>query len=370
MSPSLRRALASTVVLLLAATAACSSTGSPDVPASSPSGSSSATATAHGKVRPAVAGTVATGLQAPWGVAFLPDGSALVTQRDRADVVRVGTDGSVTSVGNVPGVRPSGEGGLLGIALDPSFATDPWVYVYFTGEIDNRVVRIKYEDDELGALQVVLSGLRKGSIHDGGRIAFGPDGYLYVGVGDTGDPSLAQDLGSSNGKILRITTDGNPAPGNPFNDSPVYSYGHRNVQGLAWDTPARLWASEFGQNTWDELNQIQSGKNYGWPVVEGSSSDRKYVNPQAEWPTDQASPSGIAIVGDHVFMAALRGERLWVVPLKDGRAGTPKDYFVGQFGRLRTVVAAPDGSLWLVTNNTDGRGNPKPGDDRILRVTL
>ena len=296
MHPMLRRAA---VVLLVAVTAACSSgtdTSAPTpTPTPTPSGPASTSASA-GTVRPVVAGTVATGLSAPWGVAFLPDGSALVTERDRADVVRVGTDGSVVPVGTVPGVRPDGEGGLLGIALDPNFATEPWVYVYFTGENDNRIVRIKYADDELGALQVVLSGLAKAAIHDGGRIAFGPDGYLYAGIGDVGNGDLAQDLGSLNGKILRITTDGDPAPGNPFPGSPVYSYGHRNVQGLAWDSRDQLWATEFGQNTWDELNQIRARRQLrlaggrGTPATTRRTSTRR-PSGRPRRPRPAASPS-------------------------------------------------------------------------------
>ncbi|MBD0292864.1 MAG: PQQ-dependent sugar dehydrogenase, partial [Jiangellaceae bacterium] len=200
-------------------------------------------------------------------------------------------------------------------------------------------------------------------------LIFGPDGKLYIGTGDAGSPSRAQDRDSLGGKILRLEPDGSVPADNPFGDSPVFSYGHRNVQGLAFDDDGNLWASEFGQNRWDELNLIRPGQNYGWPEVEGIGDDDRFVNPVAQWSTDEASPSGIAFVRDTIFMAALRGERLWQIPVQDGRAGEPRDFAVDEFGRLRTVEPAPDGALWLVTSNTF-RGHPRNGDDRILRVTL
>jgi len=187
---------------------------------------------------------------------------------------------------------------------------------------------------------------------------------LYAGTGDAGTGSAAQDPNDTNGKILRLTPDGKPAPGNPFPGSPVWSLGHRNVQGLAWDGNATMYGIEFGQNTWDEVNVIQPGKNYGWPVVEGKSDNNKYTNPIVQWHTDEASPSGAAIAGRTLYVAALKGQRLWTVPL-DG--GATKAELSGRYGRLRTVAVAPDGALWLTTSNTDGRGSPKDGDDRILR---
>jgi glucose/arabinose dehydrogenase len=216
----------------------------------------------------------------------------------------------------------------------------------------------------------LLTGIPAGSIHNGGRLAFGPDGMLYVSTGDASTRSRSQDRNSLGGKILRITPDGTPAPGNPFPGSPVWSYGHRNVQGMAWDSRGRMWASEFGQNTWDELNLIRPGTNYGWPVVEGRAGRAGFVDPLAQWPTDKASPSGIAVAAGSVWLAALRGARLWQVPLTATGVGTAKAWFVGEFGRLRTVSLAPDGPLWLVTSNTDGRGSPRAGDDRILKITL
>jgi glucose/arabinose dehydrogenase len=372
-----RRALSLVAVALLlaASTAACGDDGgdaaapSPTPTQSAPTTSAPTTPTSDGPVRPRAAETVATGFDVPWDLAFLPDGSALVTERDTAQIKRVRPNGRTTVVGTVPGVVPDGEGGLLGITLSPDFAEDDLLYAYITTGTDNRIVRMTYRNGELGAPQVVLAGIEKSSIHNGGRIAFGPDGYLYAGVGDAGDTTSSQNRKRLNGKILRITSGGAPAPDNPYPDSPVYSFGHRNVQGLAWDSRDQLWASEFGQNTWDELNRVDEGGNYGWPIVEGEEGGAGFVDPERQWATADASPSGIAIVRDHVLMAALRGERLWVIPVDAEGTGEPQAYLTGEFGRLRTAVAAPDGSVWVLTNNT-GRGAPREGDDRILRVTV
>jgi glucose/arabinose dehydrogenase len=356
--------------------------GEPAPPGAGAAGSSSApptgsaprqTGPAPGRVgTPAVAGTVARDLRAPWGLAFLPGGDALVSERDTAMIKRVSAGGQVTVAGEVPGVAPRGEGGLMGLAVSPNFAQDRFVYAYFTAADDNRIARMTYsEGGGLGKPQVIFRGIPKGTVHNGGRITFGPDGMLYAGTGEAGDRPLSQDRGSLGGKILRMTSEGRPAPGNPFGDSAVWSYGHRNVQGLAFDAAGRLWASEFGQNTWDELNLVRRGGNYGWPEVEGRAGGAsQYIDPLAQWGTDDASPSGVAIVGGAAHMAALKGERLWQIPLSDDRAGTPRAFFTGELGRLRTVEPAPDGSLWLVTSNTDRRGDPRDGDDKILRVTL
>ena len=218
---------------------------------------------------------------------------------------------------------------------------------------------------------MILKGLRAGAIHNGGRIAFGPDGKLYAGVGETGDSGLAQDRGSLNGKILRINPDGSVPSGNPFG-TPVWTWGHRNVQGLAWDAQGRLWASEFGQNTFDEVNLIRKGRNYGWPVVEGkgSTDGGRFTNPLVTWPTAQASPSGAAIIGSNLYIGALRGECVWKIPLRGSRLGTPQRILAGRYGRIRTVVAAPDGALWVATSNRDGRGSPRSDDDKIVAVRV
>jgi glucose/arabinose dehydrogenase len=270
----------------------------------------------------------------------------------------------------VAGVVPGGEGGLLGLAVSPGFAADRLVYLYYTSATDNRIVRARYTGGQLGAQEVVLSGLPNGTIHNGGRIAFGPDGMLYAGVGETGNAALAQDLGSLGGKILRMTPTGQPAPGNPFGTL-VWTYGHRNVQGLAWDAQGRMFATEFGQNRLDEINRIEAGDNYGWPIVEGTGGGANFTDPLLTWTTAEASPSGLAALGGNLYAAALRGRRLWQVPLTPtGGVGTPTALLDGQFGRLRTAVAAPDGTLWATTSNRDGRGTPAAGDDRILALTF
>lgn len=379
-------ALLASACLLLSA---CSSADGPAAGdgASPPAAPTSAPATASpsAELPPAegsveVVKTLADGLASPWGVAALPGGDLLVGSRDEATVTRVdGESGKKTLLGSVPGVAPAGEGGLLGLAVAPTFGADHLVYAYFTTESDNRIARLQYDEKkpagrQLGAPDTILRGIPKGAIHNGGRIAFGPDRMLYAGTGETGDTGLAQDASSLGGKILRMTPDGEPVHGNPGGDSTVYSSGHRNVQGLAWDSSKRLWASEFGQDTWDELNLIEPGGNYGWPEVEGKRGKSGFVDPVAEWKTSQASPSGIAYAEGSIWMAGLRGERLWRIPLS-GRAdgqplADPQAFLTGKYGRLRTVVAAGGDRLWLVTSNTDGRGTPKAGDDRILLLKV
>ncbi|MEU0896149.1 PQQ-dependent sugar dehydrogenase [Streptomyces massasporeus] len=330
---------------------------------------------AKGSVK--VVRTVAEGLDSPWGLAPLPGGGLLVSSRDDGTIVRVDEKtGKKTEIGEVPGVSAAGEGGLLGIALSPDYASDHMVYAYFTSASDNRIVRMIYDEqkpagEQLGAPDTVYKGIPKGFIHNGGRIGFGPDKMLYVGTGESGDTGLSQDKNSVGGKILRLTPEGEPAPGNPFPDSPVYSYGHRNVQGLAWDGRQRLFASEFGQDTWDELNAIKPGDNYGWPEAEGRSGDKQFHDPIDQWKTAEASPSGIAYAEGSIWMAGLRGKRLWRIPLNGTQASAePQAFLEDEYGRLRTVVSAGGDRLWLVTSNTDGRGSPKDGDDRILELRV
>ncbi|WP_338493462.1 PQQ-dependent sugar dehydrogenase [Streptomyces sp. SJL17-4] len=382
--PAVVKALWGAAVLVLVA--GCSSGGTEDRPGTAPPtsastsasasasattpGSPSGSATAPAAGRATVTGTLTEGLKSPWGLAELPDGDLLVSSRDERTITRVdGRTGAKTSLGEVPGVVPGGEGGLMGLAV-----RDGWVYAYLTAESDNRIVRMRYgggDGDRLGAPQPVLTGIPKGVVHDGGRIAFGPDRMLYAGTGETGRTGLAQDRESLGGKILRMTPEGKPAPGNPFPGSVVYSYGHRNVQGIAWDDEGHLWAAEFGQNTWDELNLVEPGKNYGWPEAEGQAGKAGFVDPVAQWPTSEASPSGIAYARGAIWMAGLRGERLWRVPLSGAeRSGDPEAFLSEEYGRLRTVLAGGGGRLWLVTSETDGRGTPGPGDDRILRLEV
>lgn len=313
---------------------------------------------------PAQAATtvVAGQLAVPWGLGFLPDGSAVFTERNTAKIRQVSPAGAVTDVQTVPGVRAQGEGGLLGLAVSPQFAQDKTVFVYYSTSTDNRIARVVLGQTP----QPIVTGIPRSSIHNGGRLAFGPDGYLYAGTGDAGNSANAQNRDSLGGKILRITPAGQPAPGNPFN-SLVYSYGHRNVQGLTWSSDGRLFSAELGNNTWDELNQIKPGANYGWPTCEGRCNNPSYVDPLEVWPTSQASPSGIAFYKNNLYIGALRGARLWVVPVTSTGVGTPRSLYQGQFGRIRTPVAGPDGNLYFTTSNRDGRGRPAATDDRIIR---
>ena len=345
-------------------------------PASEPSRPQGSNTTQQDSTPPEVVDTIATGLATPWGVAFLPNGDAVVTERDTRRVLLLeAPEYDVREIGTIDAAVPlgdqGGEAGLLGVAVSPDFAQDRTLFFYVSTASDNRIGKATLEGGRLRPLRVILDGIPNGFIHDGGRLAFGPDGYLYASTGETGQPDLAQDKGTTAGKILRITTDGDPAPGNPF-DSPVWTYGHRNVQGLAFDDEDRLWASEFGQNTYDELNLIQKGRNYGWPMVEGrgegSVDGRGLTNPQVVWSTDVASPSGLAFLDGHLWLASLKGERLWRVDVHGDHASHPVDFFVGQYGRMRTVVVTPDGDLWVTTSNRDGRGSPREGDDRILLI--
>lgn len=319
------------------------------------------------------AGTLASGLRAPWSVAVLPGGGALISERGDGTVRELTRSGELRIAGVVPGVVPGGEAGLHGLALWQN-GPERWLYAYHGASEDNRVVRMPLTGADgalaLGEAEVVFDGIARAGNHNGGRIAFGPDGFLYVTTGDAGDRDASQDPASPNGKILRLTPEGQPAPGNPFGTA-VFSLGHRNVQGIAWTADGTMWASEFGQNTWDELNVIRPGGNYGWPVVEGDAGDARFVDPVAVWPTSEASPSGIAAVGDTVFMAALRGERLWVIDTAGGAlAGDPRAVLVGEQGRLRDVVPGPGGTLLVLTNNTDGRGSPRDADDLLLSYPL
>ncbi len=337
--------------------AAC--TGSPPGPAPTTAGGSSPTRTGgtpSGATGPALQAKLDLNLDIPWSVVFLPEGTAVISERDSRRLVAV-RNGEASTIGEVPGVVPGGEGGLLGLALSPHFADDRLLYFYYTSESDNRVARATLDADgggrlALGEPTVVFSGIPKASTHNGGRIRFGPDGFLYVGTGDSQRRGQPQDRNALGGKILRLTADGKPAPGNPFGDNPVYSYGHRNVQGLAWDKDGRLWASEFGPDVDDELNLIRPGGNYGWPELTGAPGREGFIDAKAVWPsTADASPSGLEIVDGVAYTAALRGQRLWAIPINGGEAGTPVAYFTGEYGRLRDVALAPDGLLWVLSNN-------------------
>jgi glucose/arabinose dehydrogenase len=310
------------------------------------------------------AGELIGGFTSPWGLVALRDGSLLVSERDTRQILRVsGT--AKEPLRTIEEARPAGEGGLLGLAVAPG---ERQVFAYYTAAEDNRIVAMSFDGRTLGEPRVILDGIPKASIHNGGRMVVGPDGNLYVGTGDAGESDLAQDRESLGGKILRITLDGAPAPGNPFGNE-VFSMGHRNVQGLAFDEQDRLWACEFGSQDWDELNLVEEGANYGWPLVEGSGEGEGLTNPKVVWETGEASPSGLAYWQGELWMAGLRGERLWEIPVRGTDTGDPVGHFQGDYGRLRTVVVSADGeSLLLTGSNTDGRGDADDGDDRLLEV--
>ncbi|MHC6592989.1 PQQ-dependent sugar dehydrogenase [Arthrobacter sp. C152] len=330
--------------------AAC--TGNPAPP---PTGSAGTGAATQPSSTVQVAGRLDLQLDIPWAAVFLPDGTGIISERGTARLKAV-RDGKVADLGQVPGVVPGGEGGLLGLALSPHFAADRYLYAYLTAKDDNRVVRLTVADNgdgslRLGEPQALFAGIPKAGTHNGGRIRFGPDGFLYVVTGDAQRREQAQDPNALGGKILRLAADGAPAPGNPFGNA-VYSLGHRNVQGLAWDSSGRMWASEFGPDVDDELNLILPGANYGWPAVTGAPHRAGFQDAKVVWPaTSESSPSGLEIVGNTAYLGALRGQRLWTVPLAGTEAGNPVAYFTGQYGRIRDVILAPDGALWLLTNN-------------------
>lgn len=335
--------------------------------------------------------TFADNLRVPWGLAFMPDGHILVTERD-GRLLRFNTLGERIAEAEVEEIRARGEGGLLGVGLHPDFASNRLLYLYETYDSNegtaNRVVRYRLDTDfALADRSVIIEGIPGASYHDGGRLAFGPDGYLYITTGDAGEEDLAQDLDSFAGKILRLNADGSTPADNPFN-SPVYSYGHRNPQGLSWDRAGNLFSSEHGpsgfESGWDELNLIEAGANYGWPVTRGmvelgpeaDAPVENYQNPmigsgsETTWAPASAQFYEYDDDSASVFFGGLRGQSLYEARLSPDHQSVESlvAHFQGQYGRIRTVTLGPDGFLYLTTSNRDGRGNPVSGDDRIIRV--
>ncbi|MGC4806154.1 PQQ-dependent sugar dehydrogenase [Micromonospora sp. DT233] len=320
---------------------------------------------------------VATDTDIPWGLVTLADGTVLYNRRDAHDIVRLNpATGAKTTVGTVPNVQSTdGEGGLLGLAVSPTFATDQWLYIMHTSPTDNRIVRIKLQNGALATstLQVLVSGIGRNKYHNGGRLRFGPDGKLYAATGDAQNGDYAQNLNNLAGKILRLNTDGTVPSDNPFG-SYVWSYGHRNPQGLAFDSQGRLWEQEFGNSIMDETNLITKGGNYGWPACEGTSGacgTAGFIAPKRTYSTAEGSCSGIAVVRDALYVACARGTRMYRAVISGSSLTNVQTYFNGVYGRLRTVEPASDGGLWLTTTNTGDKDSvPNNSNERIMHVTL
>ena len=315
---------------------------------------------------------VAENLQIPWEIAFLPEGDFLITERP-GTLKRIGKNGLVISI---EGVVHRGEGGLLGMTLHPRFHENQYLYLYFTTRamsgLQNRIERYRLEGAALTDRTMIIDRIPGAPNHDGGRIAFGPDGLLYVTTGDAQNSALAQDKNSLAGKILRVRDDGSIPSDNPFGNA-VYSYGHRNVQGIAWDDTGRLWATEHGRSGvlsgYDELNFIEKGKNYGWPDIQGDEQKEGMIAPIINSGAKETwAPAGAAYYKGSIFFGGLRGEALYEARLEGEKVKDLKMHFRQQYGRIRAVVIGPDGFLYLTTSNTDGRGKPKPGDDKIVKI--
>ena len=317
--------------------------------------------------------TVTANISTPWAIAFLPDGDLLVTERS-GQVQRIGENGATY---RVAGVRETSEGGLLGIALHPEFDSNQYVYLYSTtnetGTLTNRVERYTLQGESLQDRTVILADIPASSNHDGGALAFGPDDKLYITTGDAGNENSAQDTNSLAGKILRINDDGTVPSDNPFGNA-VWSYGHRNPQGIAWDDQQQLWSTEHGpsgtQTGRDELNLIEKGANYGWPIITGDETREDMKTPVAQSGTDDTwAPAGLAYANGSLYFAGLRGQSLYQAKINDDNKVTLSRHFSGEYGRLRAVVVRGD-ELYFSTSNRDGRGSPAENDDRLLSIKL
>lgn len=310
---------------------------------------------------------IADNLKIPWEVAFLPDGEILVTERP-GNLLKIKNQAVI----RIEGVEHRGEGGLLGLAVHPDFAKNQWIYLYHTTQttngLANVVERYKLENDRLTEKKVIIAGIAGAPNHDGGRIAFGPDGYLYITTGDAEKSNLAQDTKSLNGKILRITDDGGIPSDNPFGNA-VYSYGHRNAQGLSWDSEKNLFVTEHGRSFpasgLDEINKIEKSQNYGWPVIQGDQQRAGMVTPLLNSGSDTWAPAGSAFYKGRIFFGGLRGEALYEYMIADNSL---KTHLKNKYGRIRAVVLGPDSNLYITTSNTDGRGFAKEADDKLIRI--
>ena len=312
---------------------------------------------------------VAENLIIPWDIEFLPNDDMVVTERP-GNLLRIGTD---TKKIPIEGVDIKGEGGLLGLALHPKFEQNHFMYVYLTATNENRVERYTFDLDKntVHNRKVILGGIPTSSFHDGGRIKFGPDGYLYITTGDTTNAAYAQDTKSLAGKILRVTDEGEIPTDNPFGTE-VYSYGHRNPQGIAWDSDGNLWETEHGpsgpiETGQDELNIIQKGKNYGWDIIFGDKSKTGMESPLLQSGSAETwAPAGTAYYKGNIFFTGLRGETLYQYAIKEK---TLQKHYIHTFGRLRPVTVHK-GFLYFASSNQDGRGNHYQNEDKIIRVKL
>lgn len=322
--------------------------------------------------KPEKVAIVAENLETPWSIAFLPNYDILFTERNGS--LKLISNNNITTIEKISDVLEYGEGGLMGLTLHPNFSQNKYLYVMYTyqGERNNtrnRVVRYKFDNSSLSEGIIIIDNIPGAIYHNGGRIKFGPDGYLYATTGDSLEPSLAQNTTSLAGKILRVTDDGKAAPGNPFNNL-VYSYGHRNPQGIAWDSSERLWQTEHGRSSpsgYDEVNIILSGRNYGWPEIQGAETRSGMQPPLAQSGDETWAPGGAVFLRDSLFYTGLRGEALYELRIENENALITK-HFLNEFGRIRDVILGPDKLIYITTSNRDGRGNPSTGDDRILKI--
>jgi glucose/arabinose dehydrogenase len=322
--------------------------------------------------------SIVSGLEVPWALAFLPDNSLLVTERP-GRVRLVNADGTLLAdpLLTLQVVQEiEGEGGLHGIAPHPNFARNKFVYVYYTyanigNQSRNRVARYTLENSKLVNESAIVDNIPGALYHDGGRIKFGPDNFLYITTGDAQEPSLAQNTDSLAGKILKVADTGQPGPGNPFGNE-IFSYGHRNPQGIAWNRENQLWQTEHGRTSptgFDEMNLIERGKNYGWEVIQGDESQsgmeapKRHSGANGTW-----APGGASFVENSLFFTGLRSEALYEAVVSGNSVVELKEHFEGSYGRLRDVITGPDGMLYVTTSNRDGRGIPADGDDKILRI--
>jgi len=318
-----------------------------------------------------LAENVAQDLEVPWEVAFLPANELRVTERP-GRLLKIGKDRQAIPI---EAVQHVGEGGLLGLALHPDFGKNQLIYLYLTtktGEgLTNRVERYRLDGSKVADRKVLLENIPGAAFHDGGRMAFGPDKKLYITTGDASNKPLAQDKNSLAGKILRLNDDGSIPNDNPFGNA-VWSYGHRNPQGIAWDNKERLWATEHGAKAHDEINLIERGANYGWPDIQGDQTKNGMVKPVLHsGATTTWAPSGLAFLDGKLYFSGLVSETLFEIAVnQDGTLGELKTHLKGEYGRLRAAVAGPEGKLYISTSNRDGRGNPKQADDKVIRVEI